>query len=389
MVSGDKHHIPKGKLNTFHTPLPQHIKDKIQIRNNTRKQNPKDPNIQKLNNEINKLICIDNSETWKTKIEGNYNHKTNTHKLWQLINSLSGKTPKQEPNRAVTFDHKPTYSSKQIASNFNKQFTTIVKHKTNISYRKTDKTVKALPNTNLNTDLLLITEQQVKKAIQDSKTNKSTGPDNINIQHLKHLGPKAISLLTDTYNQAILINSIPASWKLAKIIPIPKPNKKPNEGTSYRPISLLSPIAKTLEKIILPNITDNIPNTTHQHGFKKHHSTSTALHSITNSIAKGFNQKKPPSRTILVSLDMSKAFDSVNIHKLTDKILQTNIPTNIIKFTANYIKGRKAYTQYNNTSSKQKLLKTGVPQGGVLSPTLFNIYTSDIPSPPKNVQLDT
>src|SRR5678815_4028697 len=87
-------------------------------------------------------------------------------------------------------------------------------------------------------------------------------------------------------------------------------------------------------------------------------------------------------RTVVVALDMSKAFDTVNIHKLINKIHNTNIPQNIQKFIANYLKGRKAYTLYNNCKSKQRLLKTGVPQGGVLSPVLFNIYTSDIPTPP-------
>ena len=96
--------------------------------------------------------------------------------------------------------------------------------------------------------------------------------------------------------------------------PILKPNKNPDEGTSYRPISLLSPIAKTLDKIILPYITENIPNTQTQHGFKKEHSTTTALHNIHEKITQGFNKKKPHQRSIMVALDMSKAFDSQHTH---------------------------------------------------------------------------
>ena len=78
---------------------------------------------------------------------------------------------------------------------------------------------------------------------------------------------------------------------------------------------------------------------------------------------------------------MSKAFDTINIHTLIRKLLQTNIPGTIIKLIAHYIKGRKAYTTYRNHTSSQRQFKTGVPQGGVLSPTLFNIYTADIPAP--------
>ena len=182
-------------------------------------------------------------------------------------------------------------------------------------------------------------------------------------------------------------NIIPHTWKLANIVPIPKPNKDTNKGTSYRPISLLLVIAKTLEKSLLPYITANIPNTPMQHGYKTQHSTVTALHTLNNTVAKGFNQMAPPARTITVALDMSKAFDTINIHTLIRKLLQTNIPGTIIKFIANYIMGRKAYTTYRNHTSKQRQFKTGVPQGGVLSPTLFNIYTSDLPPPSAPVQV--
>ena len=94
-----------------------------------------------------------------------------------------------------------------------------------------------------------------------------------------------------------------------------------------------------------------------------------------------------PARTITVSLNMSKAFDTINIHTFIRKLLQTKIPGTIIQFIANYIKGRKAYTTYRNHTSSQRQFKTGVPQGGVLSPTLFNIYTADIPPPRAPVQI--
>ena len=140
-------------------------------------------------------------------------------------------------------------------------------------------------------------------------------------------------------------------WKLANIIPIPKPNKDTNMGTSYRPISLLSVVAKTLEKCLLPYITANITQTPTQHGYKAQHSTVTALHTLNNTVAKGFNQMAPPARTITVALDMSKAFDTVNTHTLIGKLLQTSIPGTILKFVANYIKGRKAYTSFRNRTS--------------------------------------
>ena len=112
-----------------------------------------------------------------------------------------------------------------------------------------------------------------------------------------------------------------------------------------------------------------------------------ALHTLNNTVGKGFNQMGAPTRRITVALDMSKAFDTINIHTLIRKLLHANIPGTFIKFIANYIKGRKAYTTYTNHTSSQRLFKKGVPQGPVLSPTLFNIYTEDMPPPRALVQV--
>ena len=98
--------------------------------------------------------------------------------------------------------------------------------------------------------------------------------------------------------------------KLANIIPILKPNRNNNLGTSYRPTSLLSPLAKTLEKTILPYITNKILYINTQHSYKRIFSTD--------------NHCK---------LDMSKAFDAVNIHKFISKLMHTNITLLLISYT--------------------------------------------------------
>ena len=107
-----------------------------------------------------------------------------------------------------------------------------------------------------------------------------------------------------------------------------------NINISYKPISA---IAKTLEKALLTYITDNITHIATQHGFKRNHSTRTTLRNINSTIATDFNQNKLPEHTIAIALDMSKAFDTVNIHTLIHKRHQTNIPHTILKFIASYI----------------------------------------------------
>ena len=381
ILEADKLYIPKGKINNKKTLLPEHIRLQIDERDELRTEDPTNNRIDEMTTNIRTAINKHKTELFKQHLDGNWDHRSNTHILWKTINGLTNKKPKTNTNCTITFNNTTAETDKQKADNFTKQFTNITKHKTN---RKIIRDINKLK-----TEQITITLEQVQKALKATKNNNSTGPDNINIKHLKHLGPIALQFLTDIYNNSLNKNIIPQIWKTAKIIPIPKPNKDTSLGTSYRPISLLSPIAKLLEKTILPNITLNIENNPNQHGFKAKHSTSTALHTIVNHITTGFNQKIPPHRTITVALDMSKAFDMVNLYILLRKIQNTNIPNIIIQYLANYLRGRKAYTHYNNADSAKKQFKTGVPQGGVLSPTLFNIYTSDIPTPPDKVHNTT
>ena len=303
-------------------------------------------------------------------------HAQHTHSLedhtWSIQQSTTTHT-------SITFNNKIATTPKHIANCFTKQFTNTVKHATHKTNRRINRATHNIQGYNIT-----LTTSQVQEAIKQSKNNNSQGPDKLNIRHLKHIGSLGLAFLTSMFKTALNKNIIPHTWKLANIVPIPKPNKDTDKGTSYRPISLLSVIAKTLEKSLLPYITANTPM---QHGYKTQHSTVTALHTLNNTVAKGFNQMAPPARTITVALYMSKAFDTINIHTLIRKLLQTNIPGTIIKLIANYIKERKAYTTYRNHTSKQRQFKTGVPQGGVLSPTLFNIYTSDLPPPSAPVQV--
>ena len=178
---------------------------------------------------------------------------------------------------------------------------------------------------------------------------------------------------------------MPHIWTLANIVPIPKSNKDIDKGRSCRPISLLSIIANTLEKSIILYITANIPNTPTQHGYKTLYSDG-IIHSKQQS--KGVQPNGSPCANNHCSTRYEQSFRH-NKHTHTNQKAATdkNIPGTIIKFIANYIKVRKAYTTYRNHTSKQRQFKTGAPQGGVLSSTQFNIYTSDLPPPRAPVQL--
>ena len=85
------------------------------------------------------------------------------------------------------------------------------------------------------------------------------------------------------------------------------------------------------------------------------------------------------ARTVVMALDLSKGFDTITHISLLKQILNTTLDNNSIRWLSTYLRGRTAAVTYLNTTSKQRIIRTGVPQGSVLSQLLFNFYVSDFP----------
>ena len=116
-----------------------------------------------------------------------------------------------------------------------------------------------------------------------------------------------------------------------------------------------------------------------QHGFG--HSITSALLQLTSDVATGFNQRKPPHRTICVAVDLTAAFDKVNYGILLSKITRSTLPGATCQWLANYIRGRQSVTSCIGVKSMARIIHTGDPQGSKLSPTLFSFYIADMPRP--------
>ena len=170
------------------------------------------------------------------------------------------------------------------------------------------------------------TTDQVNKGISNCSNTKAFGPDKLSIFHLKNLGPKAIEYLTALFNDSVTSCQVPAIWKSFIVIPIPKPDKDSSLGTSYRPISLLCQAAKVMEALMLTTVNSHLLPAFDQHGFRPGHSTTSALLQLTSDVATGFNQRKPPHRTICVDVDLTAAFDTVNHNVLLSKIARSTLP---------------------------------------------------------------
>ena len=180
---------------------------------------------------------------------------------------------------------------------------------------------------------------------------------------------------------------IPDIWKSSVIIPLLKPGKNPQESNSYRPVSLLCPAIKILERLILPTLNNSLNIPVFQHGFRKNHSTVSALNDFNDQVASGFNKNRPPDRTVLLQIDLSKAFDMVSHDKLLNDLNQSDLPEPLKRWFCCYLKGRQCKVNFRNTTSKCRNVRAGVPQGAVTSPILFNFYLRNLPSPPANVKI--
>ncbi len=214
------------------------------------------------------------------------------------------------------------------------------------------------------------TPETIFNLISALPKNKSPGPDKINKNHLLNMPFNFLCLFTYIINSCIQSHYFPVPWKRAKVIFIDKGKNSTNPSPGdYRPISLLSICGKLLEKVILFELENHIKPSEFQFGFSKGKTTSHALFRITDFI------KNRPSKLacITIAFDFTKAFDTLNHKSIISALQQQEIPTHITSLISSFLNNRSV--TYNNLHS---YIKSGVPQGAVLSPTLFNITIKSI-----------
>lgn len=228
----------------------------------------------------------------------------------------------------------------------------------------------------------LFTTLEVEAEIKNNlKLNKSPGFDLVTAEILKNLPLLSLVKVKDIMNACILLKHVPLYWKVSEVIMIQKPGKDPNEVSSYRPISLLPIMSKLFEKLFIKRIkviVENqhlVPN--HQFGFREKHSTIDQVHRLSNTIEEALESKKVCSA---IFLDVAQAFDKVWHQGLVEKLTQL-LPRQHMDILVSYLSNRFFRIKKGHEYSKLYPIKTGVPQGSILGPLLYILFTSDMPTP--------
>ena len=196
---------------------------------------------------------------------------------------------------------------------------------------------------------------------------------------LKHLSPKSLQTLLDIFNNILETGEFPESWELATIVPIPKPGKDHAEPTNYRPIALTSCICKTQEKMINTRLVwylefNNLLSPV-QSGFRSERSTNDNLVRLETFIRDAFVKKE---HVVAVFFDLEKAYDTTWKYGILHDLHEFGVKGRLANFLESFLANRSIQVRVGSTLSDTFGLSQGVPQGSILSTTLFNIKINSI-----------
>ncbi|KAK1803808.1 hypothetical protein P4O66_003735 [Electrophorus voltai] len=224
---------------------------------------------------------------------------------------------------------------------------------------------------------LIITESDVRRVFKRVNTRKAAGPDGICWRVLKACADQLALVFTDIFNLSLTLGIVPSSFKHSTIFPVPK-KPRPSSLNDYRPVALTSVVMKCFEKLVRDFITSSLPASMDPLQFAYRHNCSTddaiahLLHTTQTHLDKGRGNYAK-----MLFVDYSSAFNTIIPSLLTTKLGDLGLHTSLCDWISNFLTDRPQSVRVGNCISSTLILSTGAPQGCVLSPLLYSLYTYD------------
>jgi hypothetical protein len=232
--------------------------------------------------------------------------------------------------------------------------------------------------TEFNAPPLYFRKRIVSRYLKELDINKANGPDGIPARILKMFHKELAPILTKIFALSYKSGKYPSIWKCTNIQPIPKKGDK-SDPANYRPIALVCVAAKIFEKYVNIHIVDFLEKhnliSDKQYGFRHQRSTGDLLTYVTHlwqSSLENFGE------SFVIALDISKAFDKVWHANLIEKVKCFGFDTQMTSWLLSFLESREISVVVDGFSSQPRMITAGVPQGSVLSPTLFLLYINDL-----------
>lgn len=398
-----KNNIPKSHYKTLpHSKIPENIRflqtQFIHLHNYIQMNGPDlytMQRIKQLQQQLQDSYRIQKIEEWDTLIE-RIDENTDPKNFWKLVKMVNGKEKIKAPYVKDVSGEK-LYDDKEqelafrniwkkvfkISEEENEEFD--LEHEEEICDWLRGRINDITPKDVINMEALShndrITKGELLHNLRKFK-EKTPGLTGITKNVIMNIPEKGINILLEIFNASLAAGYFPDELKKTKMIFIPKGGKDNKEITNYRPISLLEVTGKLFEKILNARLLKYLENNNllniRQHGFRPNRGTHTALAIITETIAIAKAKKENVN---LILRDIKKAFDKVWHNGLKYKILKTNLPSYMKTVLCDYLSDRLIQINRGQYLGPPFEIESGVPQGGCLSPTLFILYTSDMPSP--------
>ena len=232
-----------------------------------------------------------------------------------------------------------------------------------------------------------ISENDVRRRFSRLKERKAPGPDGLSPRLLKTCASQLAGVFARIFNESLHKRKVPALFKQATIVPVPK-KKAITCLNDYRPVALTAVPMKIFERIVLKFIKSIVPAgfDPHQFAYRKNRSVEDAISLCLHKALQHLEHSSSYARILFI--DFSSAFNTIIPAKLHYKLL-TNLkfPPALCDWILDFLINRSQIVRINNSFSSSITLSTGAPQGCVLSPVLYSLFTSDFTTTDANTHI--